>query len=75
MQLGLMQPYLFPHLPYFQLINAVDVFIIHDEVQYVKTWINRNKILVKGHARYIILPVKKTLLPHPYINKSLQPLC
>jgi hypothetical protein len=62
MKLGLMQPYLFPHLPYFQLINAVDVFIIHDEVQYVKTWINRNKILVNGQARYIILPVKKKFI-------------
>jgi len=44
-----MQPYLFPYLGYFQLINAVDTFVIYDDVQYIKRgWINRNRILVGG---------------------------
>jgi len=44
-----MQPYLFPYIGYFQLINAVDKFIILDSVNYIKSgWINRNRILVNG---------------------------
>jgi len=49
MKLGIMQPYLFPYIGYFQLINAVDVFVFHDDVQYIKRgWINRNTILYSG---------------------------
>ena len=44
-----MQPYLFPYLGYFQLIQAVDQFVVLDDVQYIKGgWINRNRILVDG---------------------------
>lgn len=47
MKVGIMQPYLFPYIGYFQLINAVDKFVILDDVQYIKRgWINRNRILV-----------------------------
>jgi len=46
MQVALMQPYLFPYIGYFQLINAVDTFVLHDDVQWIKGgWINRNQIL------------------------------
>ena len=39
-----MQPYFLPYLGYFQLIAAVDKFIIYDDIQYTKKgWINRNK--------------------------------
>jgi hypothetical protein len=49
MKVAIMQPYLFPYLGYFQLIDAVDVFVIHDDVQYIKKgWINRNKILCEN---------------------------
>lgn len=59
MRLGIMQPYLFPYIGYFQLINAVDEFIIHDDVQYIKGgWINRNRILQNGRDILITLPVK-----------------
>jgi len=55
-----MQPYLFPYIGYFQLINAVDRFVIYDDVQWIKGgWINRNRILVSGEARYITVPVAK----------------
>lgn len=41
-----MQPYFFPYLGYFQLINAVDKFILYDLVNYIKKgYINRNMIL------------------------------
>lgn len=59
-KVALMQPYLFPYLGYFQMINAVDTFIAYDDVQWMKGgWINRNRILVDGKPQYITLPIKK----------------
>lgn len=56
----MMQPYLFPYLGYFQLIAAVDVFVLGDDLQYVKeSWINRNRILMNGTDRLISFPLKK----------------
>jgi len=53
-----MQPYLFPYLGYFQLINAVDTFIIYDDVNYIKQgYINRNSVLVNGEAKRFTVPV------------------
>ena len=58
--IALMQPYFFPYLGYFQLINHVDEFILYDDVQYMKGgWINRNRILENGKPVYITLPVEK----------------
>jgi len=60
MILGIMQPYFFPYIGYFQLMNAVDEFIIYNNIQYTKKgWINRNRILVNGKDDYITLPLKK----------------
>ncbi|MDX9930187.1 MAG: WbqC family protein, partial [Bacteroidales bacterium] len=40
-----MQPYIFPYLGYFQLIQSVDRFVLYDDVNYVKGgWVNRNFI-------------------------------
>jgi len=55
-----MQPYFFPYIGYFQLINAVDEFLIYNNIEYSKEgWINRNRILVQGKDAYITLPLKK----------------
>jgi hypothetical protein len=55
-----MQPYLFPYIGYFQLMKAVDVFVFHDDVQYIKAgWVNRNRILLNGEASWLTLPVRK----------------
>lgn len=55
-----MQPYFFPYLGYFQLIAASDMFVLHDDVQYIKHgWVNRNQILLRGGARMITFPVRK----------------
>lgn len=55
-----MQPYFFPYIGYFQLINAVDEFIVYDNIQYTKKgWINRNRILVNNADDYITLPIAK----------------
>lgn len=49
MKLGIMQPYLFPYIGYFQLINAVDTYVNFGDVQYIrKGWVNRNNILNPG---------------------------
>lgn len=51
-----MQPYLFPYIGYFQLINAVDTFVIYDDVNYIKQgWINRNRILLNSKEHLITL--------------------
>ena len=63
MKLGIMQPYIFPYIGYFQLIAVVDRFVVHDDVQWIKGgWINRNRILVNGQPHYITFPCKRGLL-------------
>lgn len=60
MKLAIMQPYIFPYIGYFQLINAVDKFVVYDNIQFSKKgWINRNRILVNGKDEYFTLPLKK----------------
>jgi WbqC-like protein family len=58
MKLAIMQPYAFPYLGYFQLIKAVDRFVLYDDVTFIKQgWINRNRILVDGKPKVITIPV------------------
>lgn len=60
MKIAIMQPYFFPYIGYFQLLNYVDKFIIYDDVNYInKGWINRNKIIVSNQINYINVPLKK----------------
>lgn len=60
MKIAIMQPYFFPYIGYFQLMNAVDEFVVYDNIEYTKKgWINRNRILVNGKDAYITLPLKK----------------
>ena len=61
MKVAIMQPYIFPYIGYFQLINAVDEFIVYDNIQFTKKgWINRNRILVNGSDSIFTLPLKKS---------------
>jgi len=61
--LGVMQPYFFPYLGYFQLIASVKRGVIFDTAQYCrKSWMNRNRILDgKGGWQYISVPVSASL--------------
>lgn len=60
MKLGIMQPYFFPYIGYFQLMNAVDEFVVYDNIKYTKTgWINRNRILANGKESFITVPLNK----------------
>jgi WbqC-like protein family len=57
--LAVMQPYLLPYIGYFQLIGAVDVFVVYDNIKYTKKgWINRNRMLRDGKDVLFSLPLK-----------------
>lgn len=58
-KVAIMQPYFFPYIGYFQLVNAVDTFVFYDDVQFIKNgWINRNKILINGAEHFVTVPCR-----------------
>lgn len=60
MKLGIMQPYFLPYLGYFQLLHAVDQYVIYDNIKYTKKgWINRNRYLCAGQGKYFTIPLAK----------------
>ena len=60
MKVAIMQPYFLPYIGYFQLINAVDKFVVYDNIEFTKKgWINRNRILVNGKDEFMSLPITK----------------
>jgi len=82
MKIGIMQPYFFPYIGYWQLINAADKYVIYDDVSYIKGgWINRNKILMNGEGKLINLQMHNAspnklineveILGNPIYNKKL----
>jgi hypothetical protein len=57
---GIMQPYFLPYIGYWQLLAAVDRFVVYDNIQYTKKgWINRNRFLRNGGDAFFTLPLKK----------------
>jgi hypothetical protein len=59
-QVAIMQPYFLPYIGYFQLIAAVDRFVIYDTIEYTKKgWINRNRMLRNGEPVTFSLPLRK----------------
>lgn len=59
MKVAIMQPYFLPYIGYFQLINAVDTFVVYDDIKYTKKgWINRNRFLLDGHDKVFSLPLQ-----------------
>lgn len=59
MKIGIMQPYFFPYIGYWQLINAVDKYVVYDDVNYIKNgWINRNNILINKQKHLITVPLE-----------------
>jgi len=54
-----MQPYLFPYIGYYQLMHAVDRFVVYDDVTFIKQgWINRNRLLINGQPSFFVVPAK-----------------
>lgn len=59
MRLAIMQPYFLPYIGYFELMNAVDAFVVYDNIQYTKKgWINRNRFLRNQSDVIFTLPLK-----------------
>jgi len=57
---AIMQPYFLPYIGYLQLISAVDLFIVYDNIKYTKKgWINRNRLLQNDNDVMFSLPLKK----------------
>lgn len=58
LKLGIMQPYFFPYIGYWQLIKTVDKYIVYDDVNFIKNgWINRNYILLNNQKFMFTLPL------------------
>lgn len=59
-KIGIMQPYFFPYLGYWQLMNAVDEFVVYDNIQYTKKgWFNRNRFLQNGKDALFSINIEK----------------
>lgn len=60
MRLAVMQPYFFPYIGYFQLVQSVDTFVFFNDVNFIKKgWINRNSILHQHNAQPFVIPLVK----------------
>jgi hypothetical protein len=63
MSLGAMQPYLFPYLGYFQLMNCVQTYVFCGNLQYIKRgWVNRNRVFTdfkKNETGYFTFSVTR----------------
>lgn len=58
MRVGIMQPYFMPYIGYWQLMNAVDKYVIYDDVNFIRRgWINRNRILIDNQPKYFNIPM------------------
>ena len=58
--IAIMQPYAFPYLGYFHLVEASDIFVFYDDVTFIKGgWINRNTMLVNGQAHWFTVPLSQ----------------
>lgn len=73
-RLAVMQPYFFPYIGYFQLIAAVDRFVIYDDVNYIKGgWINRNRLLINGEPVFFTAPLQQASPYKRICDTGLQP--
>ncbi|MEM6469837.1 MAG: WbqC family protein [Planctomycetota bacterium] len=58
-RIAVMQPYFFPYIGYWQLLDAADVFVVYDNLKYTKKgWINRNRFLEHGVDRVFSIPLE-----------------
>jgi hypothetical protein len=57
--IAIMQPYFLPYIGYFQLMAAVDKFVVFDDVNFInRGWINRNQLLLNGGAHTFTVPLR-----------------
>jgi hypothetical protein len=59
-KVGIMQPYFFPYIGYFQLAGHCDAFVLYDDVEYTKRgWITRNRLQDSGVIRTFSLSLRR----------------
>lgn len=74
MVVGVMQPYLFPYLGYYQLVFHCDKFVFYDDVNFIKGgYINRNNILSNGKKQLFTMPVEQASSFKKINDLSFQP--
>ncbi|WP_333874565.1 WbqC family protein [Methylobacter sp.] len=57
--IAIMQPYFLPYIGYFQLMAAVDKFVVFDDVNFInRGWVNRNRLLLNGAAHTFTVPLR-----------------
>jgi len=57
----ILQPTYLPWLGYFEMIDAVDIFVVYDHVQFVKkSWHQRNRIKGPNGEILLTIPTKKS---------------
>lgn len=60
MKVAIMQPYIFPYIGYFELIESSDIFVFLDDVNYIKKgWVNRNFLLANNKKLLFTVPLEK----------------
>lgn len=58
-KIAIMQPYLFPYIGYWQLMKSVDIFVLLNDVNYIKKgFINRNFLLLNDKQKRFTLEIK-----------------
>src|SRR6266508_1174320 len=68
MKVGIIQSNFLPWRGYFDFIREVDLFILHDDLQYTKgDWRNRNKIKTSRGVEWITVPVK-----YPHMSQLIE---
>lgn len=59
MKIGIMQPYFFPYIGYYQLAFIVDKFIFLDDAKMIKKgFVNKNKFLLQDRIYNFTIPVQ-----------------
>ena len=68
---AIMQPYFFPYIGYFRLIAGSDLFVVYDDVQYIKGgWANRNRIEIRGEPHFLTMPVEQAPLHSTFLERQ-----
>jgi hypothetical protein len=66
--IGILQPGYLPWLGFFEQLQASDIFVIYDDVQYDKHgWRNRNRIKTPSGPQWLTVPVLVNLSRQPLI--------
>lgn len=71
-RVAVMQPYFLPYLGYWQLLAAVDTFVVYDTVQFSSGgWINRNRVRLDGRVRWLTVPLARAPHRTPIAGRSI----